>query len=91
LYIALGDFAAHLKSMLERGETNTFPDVFQVIEKLHVDGDGFVKEAATIGILESLQNAKEPEQFRRFLGPESEKWWDKLNSFWEGDPTALHE
>jgi hypothetical protein len=89
LYVALGDFARHLTSMLERDETSAMPEIFRVIERLHVDGDSYVKEAATIGILESLLN--EPEKFRRYLGPESLEWWDKLNRFWEGDATALRE
>ena len=91
LYVALGDFARHLISMLDRGETSAFPEIFRVIENLHVDGDSYVKEAATIGILERLQNSNEPEKFRRYLGPESQKWWDKLNRFWDGDATALRE
>jgi hypothetical protein len=91
LYVALGDFARHLISMLERDETSAFPEVFQVIETLHIDGDSYVKEAATIGILESLQNANEPDRFRHYLGPESQKWWVKLNRFWDGDATALRE
>jgi hypothetical protein len=87
LYSALGDFARHLTSMLERGATSEFPDIFQTIESLHVDGDHYVKEAATIGILESLQNAREPERFRQYLGPESEKSWNDLNRFWNGEPS----
>ena len=91
LYVALADFARHVKSMLELGDTESFPNIFQAIEHLHVDGDAYVREAATIGILESLQNAKNPELFRPYLRSESEKWWNKLNRFWDGDPTALRE
>jgi hypothetical protein len=91
VYVALGDFAFHLAAMLERGETNSFPGIFSAIENLHLRGDSFVREAATIGILESLQNKSVAEQFRPFLEPETERWWDKLNRFWNGDPTALRE
>jgi hypothetical protein len=91
IYVALGDFARHLISMLALGDTKTFSNIFQAIERLHVEGDAWVKEAATIGVLEGLQNADQPELFRRYLGTESEKWWDKLNRFWDGDPTALRE
>lgn len=70
--------------MLEQGKTETFPKIFEVVEQWHIEGDSYVQEAATIGFLEALQNINtEPEHFRQFLGPESEKWWDKLNRFWD--------
>jgi hypothetical protein len=88
LYLALADFARHLIGMLQRGETTSFPAIFGAVEGLLLEGEHFVKEAATIGILECLQNTSlhsstEPEQFRPFLGPEAERWWDKLYRFWE--------
>jgi hypothetical protein len=87
-YLALSDFARHLIRMLERGDTETFPAIFSAVERLHVEGEHYVKEAATVGLLEDLQNlnlhsATEPEQFRKYLGPESQRWWDKLYRFWE--------
>lgn len=91
LYVAVAAFARHLTSMLERGETSEFNQIFREIDNLLVEGDAYVREAATIGILEPLQNAKEPERFRHYLGPESQKWWDKLNRFWDGDPRSLRE
>ena len=88
LYVSLGDFARHIIGMLSRGDTARFPAIFDTIEQLHVDGDDYVREAATIGILESLQNLNlhsttEPEQFRPYLHTYSERWWDKLYDFWE--------
>ena len=87
IYLVLGDFARHVISMLEHGDTISFPKIFQAIELLHVEGEAYVKQAATIGILEGLQNAKDPDLFRLYLGTESTKWWDKLNRFWNGDVT----
>ena len=74
--------------MLTQGKTETFPIIFKVVEQWHIEGDEYVREAATVGFLEDLQNKNihvnsEPEDFRRFLGPESKKWWDKLYGFWE--------
>jgi len=92
IYLALSEVAQHLILLLQRGKTESFPRIFQIVEQWHTEGDSYVKEAATVGLLEDLQNSNlhentEPEQFRRFLGPESEKWWDKLNEFWEeGEP-----
>ena len=91
LTIALNEFAAHLRGMLDRGEAGAFPEIFRAIENLHVEGDASVKEYATIGILESLQNDTHPERFRPYLGRETERWWDKLNRFWDGEWTALQD
>src|SRR5262245_27568348 len=87
-YLALGEMARHLVEMLERGETQTFPAVFAVVEQLHLKGDDYVQEAATVGLLEDIQNPSfyrtgNPEQFRTYLGRESERWWNKLYDFWE--------
>jgi len=88
LYLSLGEFACHIINLLSRGDTARFPAIFNTVERLHVDGDDYVREAVTIGVLESLQNLNlhsttEPEQFRPFLRPNSERWWNKLYDFWE--------
>ena len=88
LYLALSDLARHLIDMLARGDVASFPAVFSVVERWHVEGVPYVVEAASVGLLEDLQNtgyhtSTEPEQFRQYLLPESAKWWDKLYEFWE--------
>ena len=92
-YCDLGHFASHLVELLERGETSEFKEVFRVVENLHLNGDGYVREAATIGLLEGIQNVishgdHTSSEFEPFLGPETKMWWDKLNEFWEGKPSA---
>jgi hypothetical protein len=88
LYLALAEFCRHIIAMLANNDTGRFPMIFETIERMHIAGDGYVKEAATVGLLESLQNTNlhtstKPEQFRSYLKPISEKWWDKLYDFWE--------
>jgi hypothetical protein len=89
LYLILGDFAQHIVVIMERGETAQLVEIFKAVEQLHVDGDDFVQEAATVGLLEDLQNhnahrnGTDPEQFRPYLGPESEYWWNKVDRFWQ--------
>jgi LPS sulfotransferase NodH len=63
--------------------------VFDVIERLHLEGDDYVKEAATVGMLEGIQNVAgnsgvNPEEFFRYLKPESVEWWRQWNDFWDG-------
>lgn len=95
-YVDLGEFAAHLVELL-RGETTAeFEAVFRVVEDLHIRGSSYVREAATVGLLESIQNIAgnsglDPERFDVFLQDETRKWWRKLDRFWDGDATALRE
>ena len=89
LYVDLGEFAHHLVELMKTDATAEFPAVFDAIERIHVDGDSYVKEAATIGLLEGIQNVAgnngiSPESFARYLKPESAGWWVDLNSFWDG-------
>lgn len=89
-YLALSHFASLLIDKLNQNETEEFPLIFSTIEDLHVHGDDYVKCAATIGLLEAIQNhmgwaKKDPEIFKKYLGEETTKWWDALNKFWNGE------
>jgi len=89
LYLDLGELAQHLVDLVRKNTTGEFPAVFDVVERLHVDGDSYVKEAATIGLLEGIQNVAghngvDPEVFVPHLRTESAKWWAELNRFWDG-------
>jgi hypothetical protein len=65
-----------------------------VVERLHLEGDADVREAATIGLLEGLQNIAahagvDPDRFKVFLLPESARWWHELERFWRGETTHV--
>jgi hypothetical protein len=92
LYVDLGEFARHLIELRRAEKTEEFSAVFDVIETLHLDGDDYVRNAATVGMLEAIQNnaSDEAEEFTQYLKPESAKWWRKLNAFWAGDVGALN-
>jgi hypothetical protein len=86
-YLALGDLARHLVDQLKLGRTEEFAPVFAVVERWHCEGDHYVREAATVGLLESIQNIAgheglDPAHFEQWFGPETKRWWDKLNLFW---------
>jgi hypothetical protein len=93
LYIALGDLAVHLLELLVLGKTSNFNAVFEVVERWHVDGDFYVREAATIGLLEGIQNVAShrtpdrSEEFVHWLRPVTRKWWFKLIAYWNGEGT----
>ena len=87
-YLALAELASHLIDLLERHNTESVAGIFDVVERLHLDGDSYVREAATVGLLEDLQNLNlyktaKPKQFEPFLGVESKRWWKKVQDFWE--------
>ena len=87
LYLALSAYARHVIALLEAEDVGQLRRVFDAVELLHVEGDAYVREAATVGLLEGLQNTNlhrttEPGQLRPFLRPESARWWDRLDSFW---------
>lgn len=95
LYLALSELAHHLVLRLEAGDTEGFGAVFDVVERWHVEGDAYVKEAATIGLLEDLQNLNKytsatPEDVLPWLRPQSRRWWDKVEAFWR-DGTLITE
>lgn len=100
LYLALGELAQHIIRRLEQNEVVGLQEVFGGVESWHVDGDSYVREAASIGLLESIQNylgGQEPNKrqrallatIERHLGSESTRWWKKLYRYWDGDETAL--
>jgi hypothetical protein len=90
LYVAAGALAHHLLELHTSNERSTFPAVAAAIERLHLEGTPWVKEFATIGVLEAVQNVwgnsgADPEGFGVYLGSESRRWWEGLNKFWRGD------
>ncbi len=86
-YLALAELVRHLIGNLAIGSTERFDDVFDVVERWHVEGDKYVRDAATIGFLENLQNTNvhsvtEPADFERWLRPKSLRFWHKVEAFW---------
>ncbi|MEK8045773.1 DUF7674 family protein [Ideonella margarita] len=89
LYVAGEEFASHLLQLYQAGDLSTLHLVGKAVEELHVKGSPWVKEFATIGLLEGVQNVwansnVDPDRFLAFLGPESHRWWVGLNKFWSG-------
>jgi len=87
-YVVLGDFARFLLKRYQDNDEPVLREAARIIELLHTSGDKYVKEAATTGLLEGIQNTwpsegVDPEPFRNLLGPVSQQWWDSLNRFWK--------
>jgi hypothetical protein len=89
-YILASAFIRHLVDLHVAGREEEFLAVFRFFETLHLNGDDYVKELATIGFLEDLQNSNlhhsgsSPDDFLTFLGPHSRWWWEELHLSWTG-------
>ncbi len=87
LYVAIPPFTRCLSQALAAGDTATVRRVFDVLERLIVEGDTHVQEAAVVGIIKNLQNASlhdrtTPDDYVPYLMPESQRWWGKVQTFW---------
>lgn len=58
LYVDLGEFARHLLDLHRHGHFAELAAAFVEIERLHVEGDDFVREAATIGLLDGNRTTR---------------------------------
>ena len=88
-YLDASTFAAHLVGLLRAGAEDEVRAAFAVLERLHVEGDPYVRELATIGYLEHVEGelAGHPEELasvESLLGPESARWWRGVQAFWTG-------
>ena len=90
-YVDAGAFIHHLVSLKVDGRDAEFPAVFDVFERLVVEGDSYVQNLGQIGYLEGLQMMTvtaaglSPERdFRPYLRPASERIWGALNRSWGG-------
>lgn len=101
LYLALFSLAEHMADHLKTGGSTTLDKIFAVVERWHTEGDAYVSEAATIGLLESLQGigsgalkraifgGVRSRDFEQWMRPETMRWWKKLYRFWGGETRAL--
>ncbi len=86
-YMVAGVFAQFLLDAYKTKDTQTVSKGFQFIEKMHLSKVPEIRELATIGYLEGIQNVwsndlNNPELVFNNLGTESKKWWLELNKFW---------
>ncbi len=89
-YLDTGVFARHIIEVHRWNNKRWQQNAFDLIERMHTEGDAYVRELATIGYLEGIQNAAghagfDPEVFAPYLGAESARWWRGLDKFWTGE------
>ena len=96
-YRDAGEFVRHLVSLQLAGTVEEFPAVFDLIERLVVDGDDYVHNLGVIGYLELFQmrtvtaRGLDPEvAFVPWLRPTSRAYWEAICRFWQ-DGTPIPE
>ena len=88
-YLGMAVFARHIIDLWVRYETESFPEVFSVIERLIVEGDDEVRDLAIVGFLEGLQNNAPYGAFRPWLKPTSWAAWQELEELWAGEDSLM--
>jgi len=93
-YVVAGWFTNFILKAFKNGDRETYLSGLDFIERLHLSDTHRVRELATVGFLESIQNTWSRELLDadipfNDLGEESKKWWIKLNRLWNGDINAL--
>jgi hypothetical protein len=88
-YMGVSVFARHIVDSFKAGKTGSFPAVFQLIERLIIEGDEEVRDLAIVGLLEDVQNIASwrdfgSEVFTRWLEPNSRAAWYELKKVWAG-------
>jgi hypothetical protein len=98
LYVLLRELASHLRDLPRAERLEVFPRVAQVIERLLVEGEPYVREAVAFDLLEGIHSRARGDQvhqadFFSFLLPEGARWrniFDRttalLRAHHEGEP-----
>jgi len=87
-YVVAGCFTSFLLNSYLEGDKATYFRGLQFIETLYLSDVHKIRELATVGYLESIQNTW-PSNLLSIdipfsdLGAESKKWWTELNLFWD--------
>jgi hypothetical protein len=95
-YIVAGFFTEFVLQAFNNKDKTTYLSGLQFIESLHLSESHKVRELATVGYLESIQNTWPPELLKisipyNDLGIESKKWWEELNLYWSNKVKYIGE
>ncbi|HED34605.1 MAG TPA: hypothetical protein ENJ08_10385 [Gammaproteobacteria bacterium] len=87
VYVGLTELAKHISELHQNKRSDEIKEVFAIVEQWIAEGDSFVHEAATSGLLEDLQNinivgAGISLQLKPYLLPETERWWENNLNAW---------
>ena len=93
IFTFLHEVAALLEGMLDDGDEAGIRHVFDLVERLNVEGDRDVQMYTTLGVIENTQSLAGLEngdmvaigpRFYDYLGPVSKTRWDRVEAMWAG-------
>ena len=93
-YLDAGDLSRHVVELQLDNWESQVAGFFSVVEQLHLYGDPYVKELATIGYIEGVQTSAghaglDHSVFEPHLGPENRRWWRGVEAFWAGNAPTV--
>jgi len=83
-----------IEDIHEKGKLDETRRVFQVLEKVLVEGDQEIKDLIGPGFFETLQNvaSHQPQgnrPYEQFFGPRSKEIWSELQKMWAGKSSLM--
>ena len=88
-YTTLAELARYILKSFKAKEADKLRESFRIIDDVLDKGDAYVKEAITIGLLETLQNNIswekniKQEEFLPYLPKTLKEKWGQIIDFWE--------
>jgi hypothetical protein len=91
------DIAVFVHCLCDSYEANDEPQVrrvFELVERLLVEGSDYIKRLVTFGFLETLQNYASHTKygyrvFEQYLGVHTLEAWKQIERVWEGKSSLL--
>ncbi len=88
-YLEASHLCRHLIEFHKGRDVAVVRAFFDFVERLHVEGDDYVRQLATVGFLEDTQTwattAGVPlDEIEALLLTESKRWWTEVVEFWAG-------
>ncbi|WKZ26176.1 MAG: hypothetical protein QY304_02090 [Candidatus Paceibacterota bacterium] len=91
VYTILAELSRYILKLYKEKKEEELKTIFKLIDNIFKDGDRYVKEAITIGLLETLQNNiswekdANPEEFLIYLSDNLKNEWNNVINFWNND------
>ena len=94
LYVNMAHIAGYLVRSYSQGNTQEFPSLFALVERLLAEGDDEVQQALSVGLVEDIQNVASHESFgasvfKQWLGPLTLDAWLAGQQAWKGKPSLM--
>lgn len=95
-YVIAFRFAQYIYELFVAKELDKLNRILEYIESIFSLGDHYSQELATVGFLEDIQtvwdnSVRDRSEIYNLLLPESKKWWNQVDKFWNGKIKSIGE